>query len=314
VTGASCYVGLDVGGTYLKAACLDDDGRILNRLHEPIEKATSESLLLQLTAAVRHLEVERPCAAVGIGLPGIVDLGSGQLLNAPNVPVLNGLRVGEEMTRRTGRRAVSENDANAAALAEAWQGAGRGADTVLFVTLGTGVGGALVIRGRIWAGKSGYAGEIGHIQVDPAGRPCGCGSWGCVETIAGAPGWVRRAEQALAKGRPSRLRGQELEPAVIVALAREADVLALEVVDETARAIGVGVAAALNLLNAERVVIGGGVARAGAFLLDRIAAETRRRTFPQVYADASFSLAELGEDAGVIGAGRVAMIAAEAAC
>src|SRR6185436_3663425 len=128
------------------------------------------------------------------------------------------------------------------------------------------------------------------------------------ETIAGAPGWSRRAQEGLAADRESRLRGRELDPEVIVALAREGDELALEVVQGAARAIAVGVAAALNLLNVERVVIGGGIARAGAFLLGRIEAEVRRRTFPQVYADARFCLAELGADAGVVGAARVAMI------
>ena len=184
--------------------------------------------------------------------------------SAPNVPALDGLHVGDELEARTGRASFAENDANAAALAEAWLGAGRGARHVLYVTLGTGVGGGLVFDGRIWLGRNGYAGEIGHIQVEPDGIPCGCGSWGCLETIAGVPRWTRRAEALLATGRASTLAGRSpLDPQVIVEAARGEDAVALEVVDGAARAVGVGVAAVLDLLNVDRVVVGGGVASAG---------------------------------------------------
>jgi len=192
------YVGLDVGGTFLKGARIDETGRVLSRLHEPIRKESREALLAQFAGAVKTLEQDVPVAGVGIGLPGIVDIGSGRLRSAPNLSALNGLDLAAEISQRTGRRSFPENDANAAALAEAWLGAGRDAETVLLVTLGTGIGGGLVFHGRIWAGRSGYAGEIGHLQVEPEGARCGCGSWGCLETIAGIAGWVRRAE------RPSR--------------------------------------------------------------------------------------------------------------
>lgn len=302
------YIGIDVGGTFLKAACIDGRGAIMNRVHEPIRKDSGPELLEQLQATVEALEQRCASQAVGLGLPAIVEIGKGRVRSAPNVPVLNGLRVAAELEQRTGRAVFADNDANAAALAEAWLGAGRGAHNVLFVTLGTGVGGGLVFDGRVWMGQSGYAGEIGHVQADPQGVPCGCGSWGCVETIAGIPGWTRRAEQGLASGRESALRGRSpLDPKAIVEAAQEGDAFALEVVDGSAQAVAVGVAAALNLLNFDRVVIGGGVANAGHFLLDRIAEETRRRLFPHVFGDATFRLAELGADAGVIGAARVGM-------
>jgi glucokinase len=222
--------------------------------------------------------------------------------------VLNGFALAEEMKKRTSLPTFLENDANAAALAEAWRGAGRGSQDQLFVTLGTGIGAGVVLGGRVWSGKSGYAGELGHIQVDPEGPPCGCGSRGCLETVAGIGGWVRRAEGALAAGRDSSLRGERLDPESIVRAARGGDGLANEVVSGAARALGVGIGAALNLLNLDRVVVGGGVAAAGDFLLERIVAETKARTFAQVFADCSFRLAELGGDAGVVGAARVAMV------
>lgn len=301
-------VGLDLGGTFLKGARLDPAGKVLARLHEPVDRETPGALFDQLGRAVKRLEAEAgPAGAVGLGVPGIIESSTGRVRSAPNLPVLDGLAVGEELSRRVGRPAYGENDANAAALGEVWLGAGRGGQVVLYVTLGTGVGGAVVIGGRVFEGASGYAGEIGHVQIDPRGRPCGCGSWGCVETVAGSAGWVYRAEQAR-QARTSSLRGLPLDPKVIVTEAKAGDAAALEVVDGTAQALGAGLAGALNLLNPDRVVIGGGVSAAGPFLLDRIVAEIRRRTFAHVFAAAQIRLAELGADAGAIGAGRVAMV------
>jgi glucokinase len=299
------FIGLDIGGTFLKGAQIGEDGQVLERMREPIAKTKAEDLLRQLEAAVRSLGGPDQ-SAVGVGVPGIVDSQS-QVRVSPNISSLNGIPVGAELGRRLGRPVFLENDANAAALAEAWIGAGRGADSVLLLTLGTGIGGGVVLGGRIWTGVSGYAGEIGHIHVDPDGVPCGCGSWGCLETIAGAPGWQRRAEKAL-ETRESRLRGRQLEPKVIVEAARQGDAVALEIVGGAARALGIGIAAALLLLNVDRVVIAGGVAAAGDFLLDRIVEETRRRVFGNVFGDCTFRLAELGADTGVIGAARVAML------
>jgi glucokinase len=305
---AGSYVGLDVGGTFLKAALVSAEGEVQARLHQPTARESADALLDQLAAATRQLETDAaPVAAIGIGLPGIVDRRTGRLRRLPNLHVMDGIDAGQEMQRRTGHPAIAENDANAAALAEAWKGAGRDAVNVLLVTLGTGIGGGLVFGGRIWGGVSGYAGEVGHLQVDPAGLPCGCGSWGCVETFAGAPYWALHAREALARAPQSRLHGRDLDPEVIVAAAQAGDQVALSVVDGAASALGAGIGAALNLLNLDRVVIAGGVAAAGAFLLDRIVEQTRRRIFPHVFADASFRLAELGGDAGVIGAARVAM-------
>jgi glucokinase len=301
------FLGLDVGGTFLKAARIDARGRVLRQIHEPIRKETAAELLGQFETAIRELEKDGPARAVGLGLPGIVERKTGVLKSAPNVQVLSGAFVGKELEALSGRATFAENDANAAALAESWLGAGRTAEHILFVTLGTGVGGGLVFDGRIWQGRSGYAGEIGHIQVEPAGVPCGCGSWGCLETIAGVAGWVRRAEALSSTGATS-LRGKTLDPAVIVEAAREGDAVALEVVQGTARALGIGIAATLNLVNVDRVVIGGGVAQAGPFLLDRIAQETRTRTFAHVFDDVDFRAAELGADAGIVGAARVAMV------
>lgn len=301
------FVGLDIGGSFLKGACVNPAGKVEARLHEKVEKHRLEALLQQLERAVQSLAGPSGARAVGLGIPGIVEQGTALVRGAPNVPVLNGYVFGADFAKRIGMPTFAENDANAAALAEAWLGAGRGSERQIFVSLGTGIGAGIILDGRIWSGASGYAGEIGHIQVEPDGLPCGCGSRGCLETVAGIPGWIRRAEAALAS-RDSALRGQPIEPKTIIDAAQAGDPVALEIVAGSARALGVGIGATLNLLNLDRVVLGGGVAAAGDFLLSRVAEEVRQRTFPQVFADCAFKLAELPGDAGVVGAARVAMV------
>jgi glucokinase len=305
---STTYVGLDVGGTFLKGARVDEGGRVLERIHEPVVRDDINGLLDQLVRAVSRLDPAGAARAVGIGIPGIVHQASSRVLACPNLPLLDGFSLGMEIAHRTARPAFLENDANAAALGEAWLGAGRGAESLILVTLGTGVGGGIILRGRIWSGVSGYAGEIGHVHVDPAGVPCGCGSRGCLETVAGIAGWRRRAAHLL-ESRESALAGQVLDPAHIVDAAKAGDAVAIEVVDGVARALGVGIGAVLLLLNLDRVVLGGGVSGAGRFLLDRVVDHTRRRVFCQVLEECGFALAELGGEAGVVGAARVASLA-----
>jgi len=304
------YVGLDVGGTNLKGARVAEDGSVEARLHEPVARERGEDLLEQLRRAVQTLSGGSRPDAVGVGVPGIVDHRTSRLQGAPNLPALAALKdadLAAELTHRVACPAFLDNDGNAAGLAEAWLGAGRGASSLLHVTLGTGVGGAVILDGRLWRGQSGYAGEIGHIQVDPQGVPCGCGSVGCMETVVGIRGWVRRAAE-LRASRATRLKDVALEPATIVAAAREGDAVALQVVDEVARCLGQGLGGLLNALNFERCTIGGGVSAAGPFLLERIVRETRSRCWANVFENCSFRLAELGNEAGVVGAARVAMV------
>jgi glucokinase len=303
------YIGVDVGGTNLKAARIDAQGVILEQRHEPVVKTSAEELFDQLERVVRDLTGSVPPAALGVGVPGIISR-DGRVHAAPNLSVLDGRRVPDEMDRRLGLKTFVENDANAAALAEAWIGAGRGADYLLFITLGTGVGGGIVFGGRIWSGCSGYAGELGHMQVEENGQRCNCGARGCLETLAGAAGWTRLAETRINAGRASSLRDVPLDPKTIAQAARAGDAVALEVCDEVGRAMGIGISAALLLMNMERVVIGGGIARAGNVLLDPIIRHVRKRIFPELFNAGMVRLAEAGSDAGVIGAARVAMLAA----
>jgi glucokinase len=309
------YVGLDVGGTNLKGARVSGEGVVQGSLHEPIVRDSGERLLDQLERAVSRLAEGEAFAAVGVGVPAIVDHRARQVRAVPNLPSLAAFANQDLegiLGQRLRRTVVIENDAKAAGLAEAWKGGGRGVSSLLYLTLGTGVGGALILDGRLWVGKSGYAGEVGHLPVEPEGAPCGCGSRGCLETIAGSFGWMRRAEAAVRRHPASLLARRTLEPSTIVDAARAGDATALEIVDGAARALGQALGGLLNTLNLDRVVVGGGIAAAGEFLLDRVVRETRARSWPQAFADCSFRLAELGADAGVVGAARVAMLASPA--
>jgi glucokinase len=300
------YIGLDVGGTNLKGARVEGNGQIVERLQEPVARESGQALLGQIAELVRRLAAGQKIDGVGIGVPGIVDHSQRRLRRAPNLAILEGLDVEGAVTDLVGAPAFVENDANAAGLAEAWLGAGHGVDSLVFVTLGTGVGGAVIVRGRLWTGKSGYAGEVGHMQIDPEGVTCGCGVRGCLETIAGNRHWGRIAA-GLMRTRPSVLSGAEPDPEAIVSAARGGDGVALEVINTVARALGQVFGSIINLLNVERIVIGGGVSAAGGILLERIRQETSSRAWPQAFEACEFRIAQMGNDAGVVGAACVAM-------
>lgn len=200
--------------------------------------------------------------------------------------------------------AVVDNDANIAAIGEMWKGAGNGAKNLICVTLGTGVGGGVIANGQIVRGANGAAGEIGHItSVPEGGAPCNCGKTGCLETIASATGIVRLAKEKLATSETdSSLRKLETITAKdVLDAAKENDRLALEVVEEVFFHLGLALANAANALNPEKIVIGGGVSKAGNWLAERVTEYFKRFAFPRVAESASIVIATLGNDAGVIG-------------
>jgi glucokinase len=292
----------------LRGARVSGSGRSIAVYNEPISRTSVQGLVDQLVSAARAVDGtgNEAARAVGVAIPGIVT-GSKRVSMSANLSMLDQVPLADELTRRLGRPALLENDANAAALAEAWQGAGRGGRSVLYVSLGVGIGAGIVIDGHVWSGPSGLAGEIGHLQVEHGGASCGCGSTGCLETVAGAAGWTRRAKAAL-RNRTSTLSPDKLDPQTIVTAAEDGDFVALEVVNEVARALGSTLATAVTLLNLDRVVIGGGAA-ACPLLLERVVAEAKQRTLPRAFSECSFKLSELNDGAGVLGAARVARVA-----
>lgn len=291
----------------MRGARVSASGRSIASYTEPVTRGSVGGLLEQVVHAARSVDGagEEAARAVGVAIPGIIT-GKRVSLSA-NLSVLDQFPLAEELTQRLGRPVTLENDANAAALAEAWQGAGRGGRAVLYVSLGIGIGAGLVLDGRVWSGPSGFAGEIGHLHVDMDGVPCGCGAKGCLETIAGAAGWARRAKLALAKGKSS-LRPEHLDPGSIIAAAEAGDTIAMDVVNDVSRVLGSTLATAVTLMNLDRVVIGGGAA-ACQMVLDKVVAEAKTRTLPRAFDECGFRLSELSDRGCVLGAARVARVA-----
>lgn len=296
-------LGLDVGGSAIKAGALDADGTGRRETRRELPGDVDFSALAALFADIAA-ELG-PVDAVGVGVPGLLDRAAGRIQKSPNLPWLEGgdLRAAAAAATGLGPAAVAvANDADAAALGEAWLGAGRGVEALLCVTLGTGVGGGLVLGGRLWVG-AGQAGEIGHVKVDPDGPPCGCGGRGCVETLASATAARRRA---LAAGLPAEAPGDLalLGERAAAGHAREAALL-----EAIGRDLGFGLSAALNLLDLRTYVIGGGFAAAFDGLLPGIRRGFREGSYGDRVADLDIVCAELGASAGWIGAARAARTA-----
>jgi glucokinase len=302
-------VGVDLGGTKIAYAVVDEHHQVLAR-HRVVTPEGPEAVLEAIVEGVRALDA-RP-TAVGVGAPGPVT--GGVLVTAPNLAGFTGpVSLAEPLARALGVPVAAENDATAGVIGEWVAGAGQGSAFLLGVWLGTGIGGGLVLDGRPFRGALGGAGEFGHMCVRQGGALCGCGRRGCVEAYAGRASMEQAVAVAVSKGRTSLLttiaaeKGKaRLTSGVWARALEQRDTLAVEVFDEGIRALAAGIGAAVNLLDLDRVVVGGGVAeKMGQALVDRIATET----LPYLMvpdAERSFLVAELGDDAGVIGAAALA--------
>jgi glucokinase len=308
-------LGIDIGGTKLAAGIVNVEGRMLARAEVPtLAKEGLEPVLGRIISLGQTLleaaEARRdPVQRVGVGCAGPVDVQSGRVFNPPNLPGWIDVSLSERIQRALNLPTVLDNDANAAGLGEFLYGAGRGARNLVYMTVSTGIGGGIVLDGKVWHGFKDAAGEIGHITVMADGPICGCGNRGCLEAVASGTSIARRAREALAAGRPSRLRDMPaLTSADVSALAREGDVLAVELWNETIRYLGIGVGAVITFLAPERVIIGGGVTRAGEFLFQPLREEVRRRVKLVPVDSVPILPAELGPDVGILGAAAVAMV------
>jgi glucokinase len=305
---------IDIGGTKLAAGIVDTEGRILARGEVPTLAAQGlEPVLGRIVELGRNL-LSRPEVAdvpvhrVGVGCAGPVDLKAGLVFNPPNLPGWTRVPLTDHIQRALELPTVLENDANAAALGEFRYGAGRGARSIVYMTVSTGIGGGIILEGKIWHGLKDAAGEIGHMTVCPDGPLCGCGSRGCLEALASGTSIARRAREAVAAGRQTGLSEiPALTSADVVRLARAGDVVAREVWDSAVRYLGIGVAAVITILAPERVVIGGGVTRAGDFLFQPVREEVRRRVKLVPVELVPIVPAALGPDVGILGAAAVAL-------
>jgi glucokinase len=303
----SAVVGIDLGGTTTKAALVSQDYTLLARTAVPTELRSQEALLDSIERVVEQVAEGAKPAAVGFGLPSQIDQRNGRVLDSTNVP-LEEIDFKQEMARRLDVRVEIDNDANAACLAEVRIGAARGARHVVMLTLGTGVGGGLVLDGDLYRGSYGTAGELGHMSIDEDGPPCQghCSNRGCLEVLCSATG-ILAAANRIADERPhgglaaARSAGSDLDAHFVIERAKAGDGEARDVFRIVGRHLGVGIANYVNIFNPELVVIGGGIIAAGELLLEPAREEYQRRVL-RSSSSARVVAAELGNDAGVLGA------------
>jgi glucokinase len=332
-------IGVDLGGTNLRIAAVDEQGRLVEKVTLGTKVALGrDHVLNDMSNAIQQLagryQAKWSLAGIGIGVPGIIDMQSGMLRESPNLPGWADYPVRAEIERRLGTRVILENDANVAALGEKWLGAARDVDDMAMLTLGTGVGGGIVLGGRIWHGMNGMAGEFGHITIEPEGIPCTCGNRGCVEKYASATAVVRMAKEAIARGQAPALAKAassdvEFSAKAVYNLAIQGDEEARKVFRFFGRALGIMMAAAVNALNLPMYVIGGGVSSAWEAFSPWMFEEVRQRSMvyaatappsqageqgasaqvePRTSRYTIITRALLGSDAGLYGAARLPML------
>jgi glucokinase len=334
-------IGVDLGGTNLRIAAIDEDAQLLEKitLGTKISRGRDDvidAMCVSIQQLARKYARHRKLAGIGVGVAGIIDLRSGKVRGSPNLPGWIDYPVRAEIEHRLKTAVVLENDANVAALGEKWLGAGRDYDDMAMITLGTGVGGALVLNGRIWHGMNGMAGEFGHATVEPAGPPCNCGNRGCLEQYASATAVVRMAREAISSGHGGALSKAAksdtgLHAHAVYDLAIQGDPEAQKIFRQVGRALGIALASMVNALNLPIYVVGGGVSSAWELFAPSIFEELKQRSM--VYAATAparpmnrrtgaaakvkpspatrktiVTRAVLGSDAGLFGAARLPMM------
>jgi glucokinase len=281
-------IGVDMGGTNLRIAAVSAEGQLLEKITTSVKLALGcDAVIGEMCDAIRHLtgkhRADGKFLGAGIGVPGIIDMESGIMRKSANLPGWIDYPVRDIIERSLGVPIFLENDAKAAALGERWLGAGRGADNMVMITLGTGIGGAIILNGKIFYGMNGMAGEFGHVTVEPNGVPCGCGNHGCAERYASASAIVRMAREAIEDGNaPALMRldasGAEFSAQAIYQLVMQGHADAQRIFDRFGRVLGILLADLVNILNLNMFVIGGGVVSAWDAFASTMFAEMRERS------------------------------------
>jgi glucokinase len=312
-------IGIDLGGTKIAAALVDGAGEIVaqdyrdTRAREGRDKVVAR-VLHSARAVIEESGVQASqIAGIGIGAPGPIDVASGAVVAPPNLPGWERVPLKQLIEDNLAITTYLENDANAAALGEHRFGSGRGVDHLIYVVVGTGVGGGLILDGRLYHGASGMAGEIGHIVVKPDGPICSCGRRGCLEALTSGPSIAREARQRMREGTPTLIaelaEGDESRvTAKLVAQAAErGDKVAKRVLAEAMHYLGLGMASLVHTLNPELIVFGGGVANLGERMFGPVREAIAELAFPEAARAVRVAPAQLGENAGVLGAAAVAL-------
>jgi glucokinase len=312
-------LGIDLGGSKILTAVVDTEGRMLSRDHSITpakegQRAVVKSILESVVRALAQAGIAAAdLTAVGVGAPGLSNPETGILFTSPNLPGWKDVPLRDIIGKELGRKVFLINDADAAAIGELHFGAGRGVSNFVYVTVSTGIGGGIIVDGKIYAGSVGMAGEVGHMVIDDEGPVCNCGNRGCWETLASGTALAREARNRIEEGVETsilQLAGGDLEKInaeVIQEAAEAGDKLAGELIDRTAYYLGVGLANLVNIFNPELIIVGGGLSNIGDRLLKPAFAEAGRRAFKPAFQTVRFARAELGRNSGVLGAAAFAL-------
>ncbi len=306
-------IGVDLGGTNLKVALLNLKGEIKEKISILTEQG-KEVVLRQIVESIGEViekaKVKKSAIlGLGLGTPGLVDSLKGIVRSFTNIRGWKNVPLKEYVEKNAGFPTYIDNDVNLMALGELMCGAGQGVKNLVCLTLGTGVGGGIIIEGKIYRGSTLSAGEVGHIPVNADGPHCRCGGYGCLERYVGNAYIVEKAVKAIEGGRRSLIKKlaednlEAITPWTIFQAARRGDKLAKEIWEETGRYVGIALSGVINLLNPEMIVIGGGVAQAGKLLFEPVRRTVKERAMSIPAGKVKIVPAKLGEDAGLIGAG-----------
>jgi glucokinase len=310
------FAGIDLGGTEIKAAVVAEGGEVIGRRSSPTLAVEGRDAVMGRIATLvewaRTTYGPDGLSALGVAVPGVLDSQTGRIELVANLTTdWNGYAMADGLERLTGLCPALMNDVRAATLGEATWGAGRDYREFICIAIGTGIGGGVVIDGRILAGSRGAAGEIGHMTQVPDGRPCGCGNRGCLETVAAAPAMMRAAQAAIDAGDAALAAacGGEPTPAALALAARNGSQTATRIYADAGREVGQALGSLVCVLDPQAVIVGGGVAQAGDLLLDPIRREISARTAVFLHSSGGVEvvLGALGSDAGAIGAAAWAM-------
>jgi glucokinase len=300
-------VGVDVGGTKIAAGVVSPEGKLLNEVRYPTENVR-EPLLSTIAGAIMEVQRDYQIGGVCLAAPGFILASENKILSAANLEAIEGIPLKEELGRRTGLRVTVENDANAAAWSEFRFGAGQDVDNLVFVTLGTGVGGGIISHGVLLRGARGMGGELGHMTIQPDGPRCGCGNRGCLEALASGKAIGRRAREVASEQPDSALGRLARAPLGedVLDLARKGDGAALEVLWEAGTWLGIGLATFVNVFDPEVIAMGGGVSEAGDLVLEPARRELRLRSCSPARDLVEIRGATLGAKSGMLGAAALA--------
>ncbi|HZX09858.1 MAG TPA: ROK family protein [Acidobacteriota bacterium] len=292
----SLYAGFDLGGTQLKYGLINEDGSIIydSKIDTPDNTSELFQLMEKLWEELQEKAKKRQIAAVGFGIPGIYSTKKNKILQSPNYPEIDNLDIKNLLEKFIPVPFKINNDANMAAYGEFKAGAGQGSDSIVLLTIGTGVGGGIILKKTIWQGECGFAAEVGHIIVNHSGELCNCGNRGCLETEVSGPKIVRNYLNLIQEDK-------KLTAKDVASLAKKGDPNALQAFNQAGYFLGIGLGTIINMLNPDKIILGGGIMKSSSLLLTPAVKEAAKRSFKASFNCCQILKAQLGNKAGIIG-------------